>query len=90
MGKLIFGNTKLISSHEELHKDLLMLRFMEAYLELRAGVPGGTLRIHLYVEADSSEEVGVKYEEENPRERGDDDGVEYADPRDEMEERLLR
>lgn len=26
--------------------------------------------------------------EENPRERGDDDGVEYADPRDFMEERL--
>ena len=24
---------------------------------------------------------------ENPRERGDDDGVEYADPRDEMERR---
>lgn len=27
-------------------------------------------------------------EEEDPRERGDDDGVEYADPRDEMEDRL--
>lgn len=28
--------------------------------------------------------------EANPRERGDDDGVEYADPRDEMAERLER
>lgn len=27
--------------------------------------------------------------EENPRERGDDDGVEYADPRDEMDDRWL-
>lgn len=27
---------------------------------------------------------------ENPRERGDDDGVEYADPRDEMADRLDR
>lgn len=26
-------------------------------------------------------------EEENPREAGDDDGVEYADPRDERDER---
>lgn len=25
----------------------------------------------------------------NPREKGDDDGVEYGDPRDEMEDRLL-
>ncbi|MCR4375640.1 MAG: hypothetical protein NUW22_12405 [Acidobacteria bacterium] len=28
--------------------------------------------------------------DQNPRERGDDDGVEYADPRDAMAERLER
>jgi hypothetical protein len=27
--------------------------------------------------------------EQDPREKGDDDGVEYADPRDEMERRIL-
>lgn len=32
---------------------------------------------------------GLRVPEENPRERGDDDGVEYGDPRDAMEERLL-
>lgn len=29
-------------------------------------------------------------EEENPRQAGDDDGVEYADPSDEIARRLLR
>lgn len=28
--------------------------------------------------------------DEDPRERGDDDGVEYGDPRDEMDDRLTR
>lgn len=31
----------------------------------------------------------VEPDEENPRERGDDDGAEYADPADEMERRML-
>ena len=30
---------------------------------------------------------GLCYQEENPRQPGDDDGVEYADPRDERDER---
>jgi hypothetical protein len=29
----------------------------------------------------------IEEEDENPREKGDDDGVEYGDPRDEREER---
>ncbi len=37
-----------------------------------------------------SEVTGQREEETNPRERGDDDGVEYADPRDEMADRLDR
>ena len=43
-----------------------------------------------YLKGEICEYCGETIEEENPRERGDDDGVEYADPGDEMEERLLR
>ncbi len=39
---------------------------------------------------DPATAVCVDCQPENPRERDDDDGVEYGDPRDEMEDRLLR
>lgn len=33
-------------------------------------------------------DCGHVFGHDNPREKGDDDGVEYADPRDEIEDRL--
>ena len=65
-GKLIFGNRKIISKLEEVHggKDILLLRFVECYEELRASCPGGDLHIYLYVEADSTAEVGAVFEDE--------------------------
>lgn len=64
--KLVFGVTKIVSKKQEdlASFDIVALTFAEAYAELRRACPLGDLRIHLYVEADSAAEVGVKFAEE--------------------------
>jgi hypothetical protein len=37
--------------------------------------------------SDFAEDAAAREAEENPREKGDDDGMEYSDPRDERDER---
>ena len=59
MSKLVFGVTNIIPKvREDAAKfDLVVETFREAYSQLRTACPGGDLRIHLSVEADSPEEV---------------------------------
>jgi len=66
MSKLVFGIRKIVSQVEEKNAkfDIVGLRFAEAYDELRKACPGGNLVIYLYVEANSAEEVGAKFEDE--------------------------
>ena len=61
MSKLVFGITKIIPKVQEdaAQFDLVVETFREAYSQLRTACPGGDLRIHLSVEADSPEEVGA-------------------------------
>lgn len=65
MSKLRFAVTKIVSKLEEdlANYDIVGVTFAEAYAELRKACPGGDLYIHLYVEADSAEQVGVKYDD---------------------------
>jgi hypothetical protein len=64
MSKLIFGITKIIPFIQEQHVkfDLIGLTVAEAHAELRKSCPKGDLHIHLYVEAESAEEVGAVLE----------------------------
>ena len=65
MSKLVFGVTKIIpKAQEDAAKfDLVVETFREAYSQLRTACPGGDLRIHLSVEANSAEEVGAVLDE---------------------------
>ena len=66
MKKLVFSITKIVEKKQEdlANFDILGLTFAEAHAELRKTCPGGDLHIHLFVEADSADEVGAKFEEE--------------------------
>ncbi len=66
--KLVFGVTKIVSKKQADAavvgaREFSLHYFIEAYEELRKACPGGDLRIHLSVEADSAKEVGVAYQE---------------------------
>jgi len=65
VSKLVFGTRRVVSKRMEdtANFDLPAQMFAEAYTELRRAVPKGDLIIHLYVEADSAEEVGARLEE---------------------------
>jgi hypothetical protein len=62
----------------------------EAYETLKHAIAKAKKAEIVYLDAEVTDVRDDQIEDENPRERGDDDGVEYADPRDEMEDRLLR
>jgi len=76
MSKLMFGITKLVSKKQEdlAGFDLMALTFAEAYAELRRACPRGDLRIHLSIEADSAEEIGVVLDK-GPRDFGERDST---------------
>ena len=67
--KLVFANRKIVTEFEENFggRELVLLRFITVYEELRKACPRGELNIHVFVEADSAEEVGVVYEGEEPK-----------------------
>jgi hypothetical protein len=64
MSKLVFGIMKIVSFKQEQHAtvDLPTATFAEAYAELRRACPRGDICIHLFIEANSAEEVGATYE----------------------------